>query len=184
VTAARLGSLLVLGLLVGLDNLQVGAALGLVRMRARRRWAFAGAFALAETAMPLLGLAAGRGVARAAGPAANAVGIAVLAATGAVILALALRGEEAAAVVDRPFALVLLPLSLSFDNLFAGLGLGSLGYPVAASALTIGAVSGGLCALGLFAGGGLRRWVPERAELLSGVYLLALAAARLFAGGA
>jgi putative Mn2+ efflux pump MntP len=72
-----------------------------------------------------------------------------------------------------------LPLSLSFDNLAAGVGLGSLGFPVIASALIIGLVSGSLCAVGLFAGAQLRRWMPERAELWSGVYLLALAAVRL-----
>jgi putative Mn2+ efflux pump MntP len=172
-----------LGLLVGLDNLQVGAALGLVRMSAGRRWAFAGAFALCETAMPLAGLALGRSVVTLAGAWAEGIGIAVLALCGLLIIALALRGEEAAEETERrigsSLALAGLPLSLSFDNLAAGVGLGSLGFPVIASALVIGGVSGSLCALGLFAGAWLRRWVPRRAELWSGVYLLILAAGRL-----
>lgn len=183
-------AVLLLGLLVGLDNLQVGAALGLVPMSAGRRWAFAGAFAFCETVMPLAGLAVGRAVAEAAGPWAERVGIAVLAATGVLIAGLALRGgdgeaeaaEKERAVASR-LALAGLPLSLSFDNLAAGLGLGSLGFPVVASALAIGAVSGSLCALGLFAGGWLRGSLPRRighrAELWSGVYLVLLAAGRL-----
>jgi putative Mn2+ efflux pump MntP len=173
-----MAAVLLLGFLVGLDNLQVGAGLGLVRMSTARRWAFAGAFALCETVMPLVGLALGRKVASLAGPWAEGVGIAVLALCGFLIVILSLRGEE---VEDSGGSLALagLPISLSFDNLAAGLGLGSLGYPVIASALIIGLVSGSLCALGLFSGAWLRRWIPRRAELWSGLYLLVLAVGRL-----
>lgn len=177
-------AVLLLGLLVGLDNLQVGAALGLVRMSAARRWAFAGAFALCETVMPLAGLALGRAVADLssswAGPWAEGIGVAVLALCGLSIIVLSLRGNDAdEKIAGSRLALAGLPLSLSLDNLAAGVGLGSLGFPVVASALVIGVVSGSLCAVGLFAGTQLRRWMPKRAELWSGVYLLVLAVARL-----
>ena len=167
-----------LGLLVGLDNLQVGAGLGLVRMSPARRWAFAGGFALCETVMPLVGLALGQAARARAGAWADGLGIAVLALCGILIVVFSLRNEEESLAESR-FALAGLPLSLSLDNLAAGVGLGSLGFPVIASALILGLVSGSLCALGLFAGAYLRRWVPKRAELWSGVYLLALAAIRL-----
>lgn len=169
-----------LGLLVGLDNLQVGAALGLVRMSAARRWAFAAVFAFCETAMPLAGLALGQAARARAGAWADGIGIAVLALCGLLIVVVALRGgDDAEALAGSRLALAGLPLSLSFDNLAAGVGLGSLGFPVVASALIIGLASGSLCALGLFAGARVRRWAPKRAELWSGVYLLALAAVRL-----
>jgi manganese efflux pump family protein len=168
-----------LGVLVGLDNFQVGAGLGLVPMSAARRWAFAAVFALCETAMPLAGLALGRAVADAAGPWAEGIGIAVLAICGLLIVLLSLRGESIEKELASGFALAGLPLSLSLDNLAAGVGLGSLGFPVIASALILGTVSGALCAVGLFAGAQLRRWMPKRAELWSGVYLLALAVIRL-----
>lgn len=174
-----LPAILLLGLLVGLDNLQVGAGLGLLRMSAARRWAFAGAFALCETVMPLAGLALGRAARVRAGAWADAIGIAVLALCGLLIVVLALRGADAEDLAGSRLALAGLPLSLSFDNLAAGVGLGALGFPVLASALILGLVSGSLCALGLFAGARLRRWVPARAELWSGVYLLVLAAVRL-----
>ncbi len=179
-----MAAVLLLGFLVGLDNLQVGAALGMVRMSTARRWAFAGAFALCETAMPLAGLALGRKVATVAGPWAEGIGVAVLALCGLLIVVLSLRGEDAEEAVASTrgggfLALAGLPISLSFDNLAAGLGLGSLGFPVIASALTIGLISGSLCALGLFSGAWLRRWVPRRAELWSGVYMMVLAVARL-----
>jgi putative Mn2+ efflux pump MntP len=173
-----MAAVLLLGLLVGLDNLQVGAALGLVRMSTARRWAFAGAFALCETVMPLVGLALGRKMASLAGPWAEGIGIAVLALCGLLIVILSLRGKEAEDA-GGSLALAGLPISLSFDNLAAGVGLGSLGFPVIASALTIGLVSGSLCALGLFSGAWLRRWMPRRAELWCGLYLLVLAVGRL-----
>jgi putative Mn2+ efflux pump MntP len=175
---APISAVFLLGLLVGLDNLQVGAALGLVRMSAARRWAFAGAFAFCETAMPLAGLALGQAARARAGAWADAIGIAVLALCGILIVVFSLRDEEESFAESR-LALAGLPLSLSFDNLAAGVGLGSLGFPVIASALVLGLASGSLCALGLFAGARLRRWVPARAELWSGVYLLVLAAVRL-----
>jgi putative Mn2+ efflux pump MntP len=168
-----------LGLLVGLDNLQVGAGLGLVRMSAARRWAFAGVFALCETVMPLVGLALGQAARARAGAWADAIGIGVLALCGLLIVVFALRGEAQESLAESRLALAGLPLSLSFDNLAAGVGLGSLGFPVLASALILGLVSGSLCALGLFAGAQLRRWAPRRAELWSGLYLLALAVIRL-----
>jgi manganese efflux pump family protein len=176
-----MGAVLLLGVLVGLDNLEVGAGLGLVRMSAARRWAFAGAFAFWETAMPLLGLAVGHNIAGVAGPAAEGVGIAVLALAGVWLTIQALRGKAAERAMPQAgaVALVGLPLSLSFDNLAAGVGLGALGFPAVASALVIGLVSGSMCALGLFAGERLRRWAPRRAELWSGVYLLLLATFRL-----
>jgi putative Mn2+ efflux pump MntP len=129
--------------------------------------------------MPLLGLAFGRSVAAVAGVWAEGIGIAVLALCGVLIIALALRDDETPEAAAGNLALAGLPLSLSLDNLAAGVGLGSLGFPVVASALVIGGVSGSLCAFGLFAGGWLRRWVPRRAELWSGVYLLILALGRL-----
>ena len=177
-----MAAVLLLGFLVGLDNLQVGAGLGLVRMSAARRWAFAGAFALCETVMPLVGLALGRKLANLAGlwagPWAEGIGIAVLALCGLLIIVLSFRGE-ATEEAGGFLALAGLPISLSFDNLAAGVGLGSLGFPVIASALTIGLISGSLCALGLFSGAWLRRWIPRRAELWSGLYLLVLAVGRL-----
>ena len=174
-----MGAVFLLGILVGLDNLEAGAGIGLIPMRAARRWGIALACFLCETGMPLLGLTLGSRLREEAGAWAEGIGIGVLALCGIVILAVALREKGAETLAEGSFALFGLPLALSFDNLAAGVGLGSLGHPVVASALVLGGVSGSLCALGLFAGGWLRRWVPKRAELLAGIYLLGLAAFRL-----
>jgi manganese efflux pump family protein len=170
------------GVLAGLDNLQVSAALGLSRPRRGRLLALAGAFAACEALMPLAGLAAG-GVLRRALPGVEAAGSIILLLCGAAILLHALREGDAREVVEGRWMLGL-PLTLSLDNLFAGVGLGSAGYPVLTSALIVGAISGLMCVAGLFAGAWLRRWVPGRAEVWSGAFLVALALFSLVRGAA
>lgn len=161
------------GVLAGLDNLHVSAALGLSRPRRGRLIALAAAFAACEALMPFVGLVVG-GAFRRALPALEAAGPVVLLLCGAAILLHALREGAAREVVEGRWVLGL-PLTLSLDNLFAGMGLGSAGYPVVASALVVGLISGGMCLAGLFAGAWLRRWVPGRAEVWSGAFLMLLA---------
>jgi manganese efflux pump family protein len=161
------------GVLAGLDNLHVSAALGVSRPRRGRLLALAAAFAACEALMPFVGLAVG-GALRRALPTLETAGPIVLLLCGAAILVHALREGDAREVVEGRWMLGL-PLTLSIDNLFAGVGLGSAGYPILASALIVGLISGAMCVAGLFAGAWLRRWVPGRAEVWSGAFLIALA---------
>lgn len=170
------------GVLAGLDNLHVSAALGVSRPRRGRLLLLAGAFAACEALMPLVGLAVG-GALRRSVPALEAAGPLVLLLCGAAILVQALREGDAREVVEGRWMMGL-PLTLSLDNLFAGVGLGSAGYPVLASALIVGVISGGMCVAGLFAGAWMRRWVPGRAEVWSGAFLVVLALFSLARGGA
>ena len=186
-----MGAVALIGLLAGLDNLQVGAALGCAGMRRGRRWGFALVSGLCETLMPLLGLALGRQMQHAiavrfgaaagpqGGPGVAALIALVVGGCGGAILFQALRDGDAAAIADSRFAVFGLPVTLSFDNLFAGIGLGSLGYPVLLSAAVVGAVSSGLCLIGLFGGALVRGWSPRWAPVASGLCLVALAVARL-----
>jgi putative Mn2+ efflux pump MntP len=170
------------GVLAGLDNLHVSAALGVSRPRRGRLLGLAAAFAACEALMPFVGLALG-GALRRAAPALETVGPVVLLLCGAAILVNALREGDAHEVVEGRWILGL-PLTLSLDNLFAGVGLGSAGYPVVTSALIVGGISGVMCVAGLFAGGWLRRWVPGRPEVWSGGFLVVLALVSLARGHA
>jgi putative Mn2+ efflux pump MntP len=76
-----------------------------------------------------------------------------------------------------------LPLSLSLDNLLAGVGLGSIHYPVLLSALVMGLVSAAMSCAGLYLGNWLRRFVPKRTEVVVGAYLCVLAVRMMFAEG-
>ncbi|MDB4951155.1 MAG: hypothetical protein JWM27_3804 [Gemmatimonadetes bacterium] len=169
--------LVLFGFLSGLDNLHVAATLGAAGLPRRRLLALAAAFAACEGGMPLVGLAAGSLLHRSIAGL-SAAGPLVLLACGVWILVQALReGDEA---VDLGGGwLFALPLSLSFDNLVAGVGLGSAGYPVLVSALVVGVVSGGMCLTGLFCGAWLGRWVPGRAEVLAGAVLVVMALVNL-----
>ncbi len=178
--------LAVIGVLAGLDNLHVSAALGVARPRRGRLVALAVAFAACEALMPLVGLALGSAL-RNLLPVLETAGPLVLLLCGAAILVQALRedDDDAAERAEVGGWMILgLPLSLSLDNLVAGVGLGSAGYPVLLSAAVVGAISGGMCLVGLFAGAGLRRWLPARAEAWSGVFLMGMAIVSLARGGA
>ena len=174
-----MSAILLLGLVLGLDNLQVGAALGLLQVSRRRRWAIALSFGVCETVMPLLGLLLGRWLGGFLGHLTEVFGAAVLALSGLLIIFMSWRERDASEVAGGGLALLGLPVSLSLDNLLAGLGLGALGHPVLWSALAIGAMSTCLCATGLFFGGWLRQRIPGRAELVGGMGLLVLSVLRL-----
>jgi putative Mn2+ efflux pump MntP len=174
-----MSAILLLGLVLGLDNLQVGAALGLLEVSRRRRWAIALAFGGCETVMPLVGMLLGRRLGAFLGPFTELFGAAVLALSGLLIILMSWRERDATQVSKGGLALLGLPVSLSLDNLLAGVGLGALGHPVLWSALGIGAMSTALCAVGLFFGGWLRQRLPGRAELLGGMGLLVLSVLRL-----
>lgn len=177
--------LAVIGVLTGLDNLHVSAAVGVARPRRGRLAALAAAFAACEALMPLVGLALGSALRRTV-PALETAGPLVLLLCGAAILVGALREDDDAAERAQAggWMILGLPLSLSLDNLLAGVGLGSAGYPVLLSAAVVGAVSGAMCLAGLFAGAALRRWLPVRAEAWSGAFLMAMALVSLARGGA
>lgn len=182
--SSGLWAVVAVGILVGLDNLQVGAALGMSGgLDARRRILAAVAFAFCETLMPLVGLMLGRGAAHWAGDFGEWLGVLALGVCGVLILVASRRSRDEAELSTGSFAggatLVLLPLSLSFDNLLAGFSLGTLGFPVLASAVLIGLLSGGLCALGLYGGHRVHNRVPDWAEPAGGIFLLALCGVRL-----
>jgi manganese efflux pump family protein len=182
--------LLTLAVLVGLDNLQVSAALGLMAFPPGRRLRLAVAFGLCEGLMPLAGLALGHGLLRALGPWPERVEAAVLLACGAAILLFALRERRpetnaaGTSAAGRRWLLYGLPLSLSLDNLLAGVALGATGSPLVLSALVIGAVSTALCLAGLFGAARLARRLPGEAGAWSGAFLVLLGLVRAWGGGA
>ena len=159
-----------LGVVAGLDNLQVAAAISMTPLsRARRAW-FALAFVVCEVGAPMLGALGVRALLP------FAVAPLVVAACGLTIVALALTERGVAPIVNSRWTVAFLPLSLSFDNLLLGAGAGAAGASPLAAAATIGCVSASMCLLGLGAGARVRRWIPEKIEIVSGVYLVAIAA--------
>jgi putative Mn2+ efflux pump MntP len=169
--------IILLGVLAGLDNVQVAAAISMAPLTRSRRILFAVAFCLCEIATPLLGLLLVGSLRGHFGTWVDRAAPLILVTCGAVIIFLALRDrDELEKLVNNRWTVVGLPLSLSLDNLLIGISLGTFGYPLPLAAATIGCVSALMCVCGIAGGARLRRWIPEYAEIVSGVYLIVLAA--------
>lgn len=169
--------LILLGLLAGIDNLQVAGALAVAPLTRQRRALLALSFALCETASPLVGYVVAHQFRQRLGVSFEGIAPFVVVACGVAIVGLALRGDDddVARLVNSRWTIIGLPLSLSFDNFFIGISVGSLGYPPVAAALTIGATSALLCVAGIVGGARLARLIPKRPELVSGGALIVIA---------
>jgi putative Mn2+ efflux pump MntP len=179
-----LGAVFLFGILAGLDNLQACSAIGLLPIRRARRHLLAIAFTGCESMAPLAGLALSNFVLRLAGGAATRIGPFIMLACGIGVLICAIRQDDLRSIVNEPRLIVGMPVALSFDNLLAGAGMGSIHYPVLISALIIGLVSAAMSCIGLYLGAWIRRFLPSWMEFAVGAYLCLLAGRALSTGGA
>jgi putative Mn2+ efflux pump MntP len=168
-------AVIILGFVVGLDNLRIGLSIGALNLPRTRQTHLALAFGFFEALMPLLGLAIGHSTLPIVGRWAVYLGPIVLASCGVYIMYLSFKEDKSDELFASRWMLWGLPLSLSFDNLLAGVGLGLLGFQVLLSALVIGVMSSFLSYLGLRLGNMLVKYLPPRAELISGITMIALA---------
>jgi putative Mn2+ efflux pump MntP len=173
-------AILLLGLLTGLDNLQVTPALGILKMPFRRKLLWALMFGLAEGLMPLLGIAIGHLLHHSLETWASVFGSVMLLLCGAVIVFMSLRGDDMEKVSSSKWTIIGLPLSLSIDNLLAGVAVGAAGAPMLISAVVIGGISTALGLAGLYVGHHIRRWLPGKPELFCGGYLVVLGVLSFF----
>jgi putative Mn2+ efflux pump MntP len=168
--------IILLGILAGADNLQVAAAVSMAPLTRARRAGFAVAFCACEMATPLLGLVFMRSLHGRFGPWVDRLAPLILVACGIGILTLALKDrDELERIVNYRWTVAALPLSLSLDNLLIGVSLGTFGYPLPLAAATIGTISACMCLFGIIGGARIRRWIPEKANVLSGTYLIVIA---------
>lgn len=168
--------LVLLGILAGVDNLQVAAALSVAPLTRPRRMLLLAAFAVCEIASPLLGVFIAHALETRFAVSLDGIGPLVVVACGLAILWLGIREkDDAKALAGNRWTLIGVPVSLSLDNLLIGVSATALDYPPALAALAIGTISAALCAMGIFAGARISRLIPERAELVSGVVLILIA---------
>ena len=85
-----MGTLILFSFLVGLDNLQVSAAIGMLKIRAERKWLLTIAFGFFEAVMPLVGLLLGGLIHAALGDMAGTIGPLVLMGCGLLIIYMAI----------------------------------------------------------------------------------------------
>ena len=167
-------SLLILGLVLSLDNARLAVALGAFELSWRRALRIALVFGLWDGVSPLVGLLIGRYFGEGIGEWADLLGPVVLLAFGLYLVVRSLQ-TEAPEELDERWVLFGIPLSLSLDNLLAGTGLGMLGFPPVFTAAVFGAMTALTTLAGLQLGGIVARFIPVRADLLSGLGLSIMA---------
>ena len=167
-------SLLILGFVLSLDNARLAIALGAFKLDWRRALRIAVVFGLWDGFSPLVGLLIGRYFGGGIGEVADFAGPIVLLVLG---LYLVFQGlyTEAPEELDERWMLFGIPLSLSLDNLFAGTGLGMLGFPPVFTAAVFGVMTALTTLIGLQLGGVVARFIPLRPDLLSGAGLSIMA---------
>jgi manganese efflux pump family protein len=181
-------ALLLVAVSLGLSNFAASVGLGASGVDRRTRLRVGLVFGFFETAMPIIGLLAGRGAAGALGHATRWLGAALLIATGVYGLVQALRSARDAASTGTPSSgppsapppsepqrlgpLLVTGLALSIDNLAVGFALGAVHVSLPVAVIVIGAVSVTLSLLGLELGHRLSTRIGGRGEILGGLVLI------------
>jgi putative Mn2+ efflux pump MntP len=168
-------TVLILGILVGLDNLQIASAIGLMGLKPSRRVFLISAFVFFEVSMPLVGLLVGNQLNMQFQTVAEWLGPSIMISLGVFIIVREIMNKEHHDFISNKWMLILLPFFMSLDNLLAGIGLGTSGYPIISTSIVVGICAGTMCLLGLLIGDKLRKLIPNKIELISGLYLILLA---------
>ena len=181
-------ALLLVAVSLGLSNFAASVGLGASGVDRRTRLRVGLVFGFFETAMPVIGLLAGRGAAGALGHATRWLGAGLLIATGVYSLVQALRSARDAASTGTPSTgppssgppsepprlgpLLVTGLALSIDNLAVGFALATVHVSLPVAVIVIGAVSVTLSLLGLELGHRLSTRIGGRGEILGGLVLI------------
>jgi len=171
---------LILGIVIGSNNLAVALALGAMG-QAARRFRVVLVFGVFEFIMPLLGIGLGVSTARAVALNTNAIGAFLLIALGLIMVLGGIRNrpqdENLVKHVTQWRGLVILALLLSGDNVVVGFSLGlGLADPLAV-ATTIACFSMLFTWIGLKVGHESRRSWEQVAKISAGVLLVGFGAA-------
>jgi manganese efflux pump family protein len=170
-------ALLLVAVSLGLSNFAASVGIGVSGVDARTRLRVGVIFGVFETAMPILGLLAGRSLASTLGHAAHWIGAALLIATGAYALIQATRsphGEEdqARPAEQHTGRLIIAGAALSIDNLAVGFALGTYHISLILAVAVIGTVSIVMSLAGLELGARIGMHAGQRGELLGGLVLI------------
>jgi len=175
-------ALITAGLLVplGLDTFALAAALGLAGLTGRDRLRVALVFTTFEAGMPILGFLVGRVAGGFLGEWAGYVAIALLIVAGALLVRPSAdeEGEQRRLKMlarAHGFAIVVLGLSISLDELTVGFSAGLLGLSLLVTVIWVGVQAFLATQLGLRLGERLGEEIRERAEWVAGVALIAVA---------
>ena len=165
-------TIFILGILVGLVNLQISLAIGL---KSNRLCIAITAFAFFEMTMPLLGLLIGNKINSSFQNIAEWLGPIVMLALGVYVIANELMEGEKKDVINNKWMLISLPFLMSLDNLVSGIGLGTVCCPVLSASVIVGFCTGFMCFFGLFLGEKVRNRILKNIEFVSVIYMVIVA---------
>ena len=169
-----IGSLLILGFTLSLDNFRTAVALGGLQLSWRRSVEVALVFGLCDGLAPLLGILVGHYAGETIGETGEYVGAIGLGLYGFYLLIRAWR-TEAPEEMDRPWAVFGLIVPLSADNIVAGTSLGLLGVSLWLAPLVFGVTTALMALVGLYLGRAAASLIRIRPDLLTGVALVVMA---------
>jgi len=165
---------------LGVDSFAVAAALGAAGLtRAAERARISAIFVTFEAGMPLIGLAAGGGIARLIGGVADYVAAAAVIVLGVVMLVHGDNDDDEKASrlnATHGLAIIALGLSISLDEFAIGFSLGLLRLPVVPVIIAIAAVALIASHLGLALGSRVSERFRESAERVAAAALVLLGA--------
>jgi putative Mn2+ efflux pump MntP len=164
---------------LGVDSFAVAAALGAAGLTsATERLRVSAIFVAFEAGMPLIGLAAGGGLARLIGSVADYVAAAAVIGLGIYMLVQSDEDKEEQRAsrlkATRGLSIVALGISISLDELAIGFSLGLARLPVVPVIIAIATVALLASQLGLALGSRISERFRERAEQLAAVTLILL----------
>ncbi len=169
-------TLLVVAVALGINNFAGAIGIGVSGAGRAVRVRVAAVFGLFETAMPVVGLLLGRGMASGLGSAARWTGAGLLVAVG--VYQLFSRGDSAADPNRwAGWRLLVTGAALSLDNLAVGFALGTVDVPVVVAVIVFGVVSVAMSLAGLELGARLGTVVGDKGRIIAGIALIGVGAA-------
>jgi putative Mn2+ efflux pump MntP len=169
-----IGSLLILGFTLSLDNFRTSIALGGLRLTWGRSVQVALVFGLCDGLAPVVGILIGHYWSEAIGSTGEYVGAIGLGLYGLYLLIRAWR-TDAPEELDRPWAVFGLIVPLSADNVVAGTSLGLLGFSPWLAPPIFGVMTAVMALVGLQIGRAVAHVIPLRPDLVTGIALVVMA---------
>jgi manganese efflux pump family protein len=169
-----IGSLLILGFTLSLDNFRTAIALGALQPNLRRCVQVALMFGFWDGVAPLVGILLGHYWSESIGQTGEYIGAIALGGYGLFLVIRAWRTP--APEFDKPWAVFGLLVPLSLDNVVAGTSLGLLGVSPWLAPLVFGLCTFVMALVGLQVGRAAAHVIRIRPDLLTGAALVVMAA--------
>jgi putative Mn2+ efflux pump MntP len=169
-----IGSLLILGFTLSLDNFRTAIALGALQPNWRRSAQVAAMFGFWDGVAPLIGILIGHYWSESIGETGEYIGAIALGGYGLFLVIRAWRTP--APEFDKPWAVFGLLVPLSLDNVVAGASLGLLGVTPWLAPVVFGLCTFAMALVGLQVGRAAAHVIRIRPDLLTGAALVVMAA--------